>query len=79
MVERAAERERVEHRERDHRSVSAKPAARARSWPSIKKVEVLEDPDVVDFPALVVVDDKGNDLFAGIAGGKSGKGLPVAG
>ena len=40
---------------------------------SIKKVEVLEYPelgmeaiwkiDVVDFPAFIVVDDKGNDFF----------------
>tara|TARA_B110000503_G_C6842675_1_gene287497 strand:+ start:410 stop:553 length:144 start_codon:yes stop_codon:yes gene_type:complete len=39
----------------------------------IKKVEVLEYPelgmeaiwkiDVVDFPAFIVVDDKGNDFF----------------
>ncbi|MDH5655192.1 MAG: fumarate hydratase [Spirochaetia bacterium] len=43
---------------------------------SIKKVEVLEYPelgmeavwaiDVVDFPAFIVVDDKGNDFFSGI-------------
>jgi len=25
--------------------------------------------DVVDFPAFIVVDDKGNDFFAGITGG----------
>ena len=25
--------------------------------------------DVVDFPAFIVVDDKGNDFFAGISGG----------
>jgi len=41
---------------------------------NIKKVEVLEYPDlgmeaiwkieVVDFPAFIVVDDKGNDFFA---------------
>jgi len=31
--------------------------------------------DVVDFPAFIVVDDKGNDFFAGISGGK--KSLPV--
>lgn len=41
---------------------------------SIKKVEVLEYPelgmeavwkiDIVDFPAFIVVDDKGNDFFA---------------
>jgi len=45
----------------------------------IKKVEVLEYPElgmeavwrieVVDFPAFIVVDDKGNDFFAGITGG----------
>lgn len=43
---------------------------------AIKKVEVLEYPelgmeavwsiDVVDFPAFIIVDDKGNDFFAGI-------------
>ncbi len=43
---------------------------------NIKKVECLEYPelgmeavwkiDVVDFPAFIVVDDKGNDFFAGI-------------
>ena len=41
---------------------------------NIKKVEVLEYPelgmeavwkiDVVDFPAFIVVDDKGNDFFS---------------
>ena len=31
--------------------------------------------DVVDFPAFIVVDDKGNDFFAGISGGP--KKLPV--
>jgi fumarate hydratase class I len=56
------------------------PAARL-AKDCIKKVEVLEYPelgmeavwkiDVVDFPAFIVVDDKGNDFFAGImsAGG----------
>jgi len=44
----------------------------------IKRVDVLEYPelgmeavwkiDVVDFPAFIVVDDKGNDFFAGISG-----------
>jgi fumarate hydratase class I len=58
------------------------PAARL-AKDCIKKVEVLEYPelgmeavwkiDVVDFPAFIVVDDKGNDFFAGI----SGKSLPV--
>ncbi len=53
----------------------------------IKKVEVLEYPElgmeavwkieVVDFPAFVVVDDKGNDFFADIGGG-GGKSLPIA-
>jgi fumarate hydratase class I len=47
----------------------------------IKKVEVLEYPelgmeavwkiDVVDFPAFIVVDDKGNDFFAGLSGAPS--------
>ena len=59
------------------------PAARL-AKDCIKKVEVLEYPelgmeavwkiDVVDFPAFIVVDDKGNDFFAGISGTKS---LPV--
>jgi fumarate hydratase class I len=54
------------------------PAARL-AQDCIKKVEVLEYPelgmeavwkiDVVDFPAFIVVDDKGNDFFAGITGG----------
>ena len=53
------------------------PAARL-AQDCIKKVEVLEYPElgmeavwkieVVDFPAFVVVDDKGNDFFAGISG-----------
>ncbi|MEZ4406070.1 MAG: fumarate hydratase [Polyangiales bacterium] len=52
----------------------------------IKKVEVLEYPElgmeavwrieVVDFPAFIVVDDKGNDFFADTIGGH-GKKLPV--
>ena len=51
------------------------PAARL-AQDCIKKVEVLEYPelgmeavwkiDVVDFPAFIVVDDKGNDFFANI-------------
>jgi len=51
------------------------PAARL-AQDCIKKVEVLEYPelgmeavwkiDVVDFPAFIVVDDKGNDFFSGI-------------
>jgi fumarate hydratase class I len=53
------------------------PAARL-AKDCIKRVEVLEYPelgmeavwkiDVVDFPAFIVVDDKGNDFFAGITG-----------
>ncbi len=59
------------------------PAARL-AQECIKKVEVLEYPelgmeavwkiDVVDFPAFIVVDDKGNDFFAELAEKKS---LPV--
>lgn len=62
------------------------PAARL-AKDCIKKIEVLEYPelgmeavwriDVVDFPAFIVVDDKGNDFFAGIMGGASGKSLKV--
>jgi fumarate hydratase class I len=54
------------------------PAARL-ARDCIKKVEVLEYPElgmeavwrieVEDFPAFIVVDDKGNDFFAGITGG----------
>jgi fumarate hydratase class I len=54
------------------------PAARL-AQDCIKKVEVLEYPelgmeavwkiDVVDFPAFIVVDDKGNDFFAGLTAG----------
>jgi fumarate hydratase class I len=54
------------------------PAARL-AQDCIKKVEVLEYPElgmeavwrieVEDFPAFIVVDDKGNDFFAGITGG----------
>jgi len=53
------------------------PAARL-AKDCIRKVEVLEYPelgmeavwkiDVVDFPAFTVVDDKGNDFFAGMTG-----------
>ena len=60
------------------------PAARL-AKDCIKSVSVLEYPelgmeavwkiDVVDFPAFIVVDDKGNDFFANISGG--GKKLPV--
>jgi fumarate hydratase, class I len=59
------------------------PAARL-AKDCIKRVEVLEYPelgmeavwkiDVVDFPAFIVVDDKGNDFFAGITGSGGGGG-----
>jgi fumarate hydratase class I len=59
------------------------PAARL-AKDCIRKVEVLEYPElgmeavwkieVVDFPAFIVVDDKGNDFFAGIMGGGGGGG-----
>jgi fumarate hydratase class I len=62
------------------------PAARL-AQDCIKKVEVLEYPElgmeavwkieVVDFPAFIVVDDKGNDFFAGIDK-PAQKALPVA-
>ena len=63
------------------------PAARL-AKDCIKKVEVLEYPElgmeavwkieVVDFPAFIVVDDKGNDFFAGLTGAGDGKrALPV--
>jgi fumarate hydratase class I len=66
------------------------PAARL-AKDCIKKVDVLEYPelgmeavwkiDVVDFPAFIVVDDKGNDFFAEILQGKTDgkKHLPSAG
>ncbi len=63
------------------------PAARL-AQDCIKHVEVLDYPelgmeaiwkiDVVDFPAFIVVDDKGNDFFAGLSGAPGGKGLPLA-
>ena len=63
------------------------PAARL-AKDCIKNVSVLEYPelgmeavwkiDVVDFPAFIVVDDKGNDFFAGISGGGPAKSLAVA-
>lgn len=63
------------------------PAARL-AKDCIKKVEILEFPelgmeavwkiDVVDFPAFIVVDDKGNDFFAEFAQGP-GKRLNVVG
>ena len=63
------------------------PAARL-AKDCIKKVDVLEYPelgmeavwkiDVVDFPAFIVVDDKGNDFFAALTGSASDKrALPV--
>jgi fumarate hydratase class I len=63
------------------------PAARL-AKDCIKKVEVLEYPelgmeavwkiDVVDFPAFIVVDDKGNDFFAALTGsGADKRALPV--
>jgi fumarate hydratase, class I len=62
------------------------PAARL-AQDCIKKVEVLEYPElgmeavwrieVVDFPAFIVVDDKGNDFFAGLTGGEPKRALPV--
>ncbi len=33
--------------------------------------------EVEDFPAFIVVDDKGNDFFAGISGGGAEKRLAV--
>jgi fumarate hydratase class I len=63
------------------------PAARL-AKDCIKQVSVLEYPelgmeavwkiDVVDFPAFIVVDDKGNDFFAGISGGGGSKSLKVS-
>jgi fumarate hydratase, class I len=64
------------------------PAARL-AQDCIKKVDVLEYPelgmeavwkiDVVDFPAFIVVDDKGNDFFAALTGSapEGKKTLPV--
>jgi len=63
------------------------PAARL-AKDCIKKVEVLEYPElgmeavwrieVVDFPAFIVVDDKGNDFFAAfLSGSAPAHGLPV--
>jgi len=62
------------------------PAARL-AQDCIKRVEVLEYKelgmeavwkiDVVDFPAFIVVDDKGNDFFAGITGGAGVTKLPT--
>lgn len=62
------------------------PAARL-AKDCIKKIEVLEYPelgmeavfkiDVVDFPAFIVVDDKGNDFFSALTGAESKRALPV--
>ncbi len=63
------------------------PAARL-AQDCIKKVDVLEYAelgmeavwkiDVVDFPAFIVVDDKGNDFFAALTGSGEGKrSLPI--
>jgi fumarate hydratase class I len=62
------------------------PAARL-AQDCIKKVEVLEYPElgmeavwrieVEDFPAFIVVDDKGNDFFADLLTPGGGKKLPV--
>jgi len=64
------------------------PAARL-AQDCIKKVEVLEYPElgmeavwkieVVDFPAFIVVDDKGNDFFADMNKPSAGKRLDVVG
>ncbi len=64
------------------------PAARL-AQDCIKKVEVLEYAElgmeavwkieVVDFPAFIIVDDKGNDFFAEILAGGDKKHLNVAG
>ena len=63
------------------------PAARL-AQDCIKKVEVLEYPelgmeaiwkiDVVDFPAFIIVDDKGNDFFAAFRGSADKKSLAIA-
>jgi fumarate hydratase class I len=62
------------------------PAARL-AKDCIRKVETLEYPElgmeavwrieVADFPAFIVVDDKGNDFFAGITGGAADAKLKV--
>ncbi|AKU98107.1 Fumarate hydratase class I, aerobic [Labilithrix luteola] len=62
------------------------PAARL-AKDCIKKVEVLEYPElgmeavwrieVVDFPAFIVVDDKGNDFFASLTGAAPKRSLPL--
>jgi fumarate hydratase class I len=35
--------------------------------------------DVVDFPAFIVVDDKGNDFFASLLAPADKRPLPIAG
>ena len=62
------------------------PAARL-AKDNIKRLEVLEYPElgmeavwkieVEDFPAFVIVDDKGNDFFAGLTGAEPRRTLPV--
>jgi fumarate hydratase class I len=62
------------------------PAARL-AKDCIRHVDQLEYPelgmeavwkiDVVDFPAFIVVDDKGNDFFAEIVGGRRAASLPI--
>ncbi|MCL2725339.1 MAG: fumarate hydratase [Polyangiaceae bacterium] len=62
------------------------PAARL-AKDCIKKVEVVEYAelgmeaiwriDVVDFPAFIIVDDKGNDFFASLTGSSDKRALPV--
>ena len=64
------------------------PAARL-AQDCITKVEVLEYAElgmeavwkieVQDFPAFIVVDDKGNDFFAGLTASGGGGKLPIAG
>lgn len=61
------------------------PAARLADH-SIKKVEVLEYPElgmeaiwkieVADFPAFIIIDDKGNDFYADLGARKAG--IPIA-
>ena len=74
-------------RRRTAASTSARSAARRPAWRSTtsRKVEVLEYPElgmeavwkieVVDFPAFIVVDDKGNDFFEEVR--RQAKGIPV--
>ena len=68
-------------------STSARSAARPPAWRSTtsRKVEVLEYPElgmeavwkieVVDFPAFIVVDDKGNDFFEEVR--RQAQGVPI--